>query len=305
MPESSLDYHKLRYFWNAARHGSLAAAARAMKVAQPTVSTQVQSLEGQIGGLLFERRGRKLQLTDRGKLVFRYADQIFDLGIELERMLTSDLADTPDELRIGVGDGVPKLVVRALLEPALAAGPSTRLECREWRSDILLAELAQHRLDLVIADAPPDEATYSRILTYEAGQSGVVLMGTPDLASRARRGFPRSLSGMPFVLPVPNSSLRRAIDVWFDANRVTPRIIAEADDRALLNHFGQIGVGLFPAASILESELSRQFLVARVGVLASLREKYLVLTTHRRLRHPAVAAICRKARQQFTGATAG
>lgn len=304
MVKSLLDYHKLRYFWNAAHHGSLAAAARAMGVAQPTVSTQVQALEEQVGGLLFERSGRKLQLTDRGKLALRYADQIFELGAELERTVTGELAVTPDELRIGVGDGVPKLVVRSLLQSALDTGPRTRLECREWRPDILIAELKQNRLDLVVADSPPTGPQYARLLGYEAGRSGVVLLGTPDLASPARRNFPRSLNGMPFVLPVPESPLRRSLDNWFDANSVSPRVVAEVDDRALLNHFGQAGTGLFPAAQILEDELCRQYLVARVGVLKNVREKYMVLTTQRRLRHPAVEAICQKARQQFAAATA-
>ncbi|MBX3380208.1 MAG: LysR family transcriptional regulator [Phycisphaeraceae bacterium] len=303
MATALLDYHKLRYFWNAAHHGSLAAAARAMGVSQPTVSTQVQLLESQIGGLLFERKGRRLQLTDRGKLALRYADQIFDLGAELERSVAGELAETPDELRIGVGDGVPKLVVRSLLQPALDVGPRTRLECREWRPDILLAELKQNRLDVVIADAPPGGPQHARLLGYEAGRSGVVLLGTSDLASPARRNFPRSLSGMPFVLPVPESPLRRSLDIWFDANGVSPRVIAEVDDRALLNHFGQAGIGLFPAAQILESELCRQYMVARVSVLKNVREKYTVLTSQRRLRHPGVAAICQKARQQFTAAT--
>lgn len=302
---SALDYHKLRYFWHAARAGSLAGAARTLQVAQPTVSTQVQALEERIGANLFDRRGGRLTLTDLGRTTFRYADQIFELGSELERSLASGTGETPRELLIGVADGVPKLMIRAMLAPAfelLHAGLETRLECREWRTDILLEELARHRLDLVISDVASIPGLSSRLLSYDAGTSGIMLLAAPMLAARARRRFPRGLESMPFLMPVRESPLRRAVDAWLDANHITPRVVAEVDDRALLNQLGQAGLGVFPAAAPLEKELCRQFQVERVAMLKGLRERYFVITTRRRLRHPGVAAICERARKQFTAA---
>lgn len=303
MKPRSLDFHKLKYFWHAARRGSLAAAARELRVAQPTVSTQVQGLEDQLQGLLFSRGSRALELTDLGKVVFRYADQIFELGAELERLLASGTGDVPSELKVGVADGVPKLVVRSLLIPAMKAARDVRVECREWRTDLLLADLAHHRMDLVVADISGTSGLPSRLLTYEAGASGIALLGVRDLTVRARRGFPQSLNGMPLLVPVRESPLRQALDVWLDANEVSPRIVAEVDDRALMNQLGQAGQGLFPAAMMLETELCRQFEVERAGILKGVRETYYVVTTRRRLKHPGVAAICKLARQQFVSAT--
>lgn len=303
MHAQTLDYHKLRYFWISARQGSLASAAKAIGVAQSTVSTQVQALEQQLDGLLFERGRRSLELTDLGKVAFRHADQIFEIGAELERAVASGAADTPTELIVGVADGVPKLVIRSLLAPVIEAAQGARLECREWRTDILLGELAQHRMDLVIADIAGTGTLPSRLLSYEAGASGIVLLAAPELASRARHRFPRELSGLPFLLPVRESPLRRALEVWFDANQILPRVVAEIDDRALLNQLGQAGMGVFPAALMLERELCRQFQVSRVGVLKGVRERYFVVTTRRRLRHAGVTLICDHARRQFTAAS--
>jgi LysR family transcriptional regulator, transcriptional activator of nhaA len=299
-PPRPVDFHKLRYFWHAARAGSVAGAARELAVAQPTVTAHLRDLERQLGGALFLRSRRGLSLTALGDTTLRFAEQIFALGTELQRA-AAGAGDR--ELLVGVSDAVPKPVVRSILLPVLKEVSAVRVECREWRSDILLDALGSQRLDVVISDVPPAQDAPWRFLTYEVGQTAVCLLGAPPLASRARRGFPRSLSGMPMVLPVRESGLRRWLDAWFDANRLIPRIVAEADDRALINHLGQAGVGLFPAGLLLERETSRQFQVARVGLLRGVRERYYVVTTARRIRHPAVAVLCRRARQQFAAAS--
>jgi len=296
-----LNYHHLLYFWTVAKEGSVAGATRRLRLAQPTISGQVRQLEQQLGQKLFRRQGRSLVLTDVGRVVYRYADEIFGLGRELMDVLRSRPTGRPVRLTVGVADAVPKLIAKRLLEPAFHLDDPLHLVCREDRADRLLAELALHALDLVISDAPIPPQVGVKGFSHLLGECGVTIFASPALARKHRRGFPRSLDGAPMLLPTEDNALRRSLDQWLDAQRIRPVAVAEFEDPALLKTFGQAGRGLFAGPSVIEREISRQYGVRVVGRLAEVRERFYAISAERRLEHTAVVALTRAARDRLFG----
>jgi LysR family transcriptional activator of nhaA len=296
-----LNYHHLLYFWLVAREGSLAAAASELRLAQSTVSQQIRSLEDALGEKLFARNGRRLVLTEMGRVVFRYAEDIFTLGRELRDAIRGGPAGRPLSLAVGLTDVVPKLVARRLLEPALKLPEPIRLVCREGKPERLLADLAVHDLDVVLTDAPVGPSIRIRAFSHLLGECGVFFFGAPELAAAHRRGFPKSLNGAPVILPIENTTLRRSLDQWFIARGIRPRIVGEFEDSALMKVFGQAGMGLFPASAIIAKEVERQYQVRRVGRADDVRERFFAISVERKLKHPAVLAISEEARQKLFG----
>ena len=296
-----LNYHHLLYFWLVAREGSLARASAELRLAQSTVSGQIRTLEQSLGEKLFAKSGRRLVLTEMGRVVFRYAEEIFALGRELRDAVRGRPVGRPLRLLVGVADVVPKLVARHLLEPALRLSEPVQLVCREDKPDRLLAELAVHNLDVVLSDSPVSPSIRLRAYSHLLGECGIVFCGTQQLASAYRRGFPRSLAGAPVILPTENTTLRRALDQWFSAHGIQPRVVGEFEDAALLKVFGQAGMGLFPVSSVIAREVQRQYEVRSVGRLEQVRERFYALTIERKLKHPAVIAISQEARQKLFG----
>ena len=296
-----LNYHHLLYFWVVACHGSVTRAAAELRLAQPTVSTQLRTLEEVLGEKLFARTGRRLVLTDVGRLVFRYADEIFGLGRELLETVKGRPTGQPMRLTVGIADAVPKLIAYRLLRPALTGAEPVRIICREDKPDRLLAQLAAHGLDLVLSDAPIGPTTKVRAFNHLLGECGVTFFATPALARTCRRGFPRSLGGAPMLLPTDNTALRRSLDDWFESEDIRPRVASEFEDSALLMAFGQAGMGLFPAPSAIERQVRSQYGVVVVGRLDTVRERFYAISGERRLKHPAVVAISEAARQRVFG----
>lgn len=296
-----LNYHHLLYFWLLAREGSLARAAAKLRLAQSTVSGQVHALEDALGEQLLARSGRRLVLTELGRVVFRYADEIFALGGELQDVLKGRPAGRPLTLTVGLADVVPKLVAARLLEPALRLAEPVHLVCREDKPDRLVAELAVHGLDVVLSDAPLDPSLRVKAFNHLLGECGVDFFGTAELARAYRRGFPGSLHGAPVLLPTQNTTLRRSLEQWFSERGLRPRVVAEFEDRALLKVFGQNGLGLFPVPTIIAAEVARQYQVRRVGTLEEVRERFYAISVERRLKHPAVVAISEGARRELFG----
>ena len=296
-----LNYHHLLYFWVVACHGSVTRAAAELRLAQPTVSTQLRTLEAVLGEKLFARTGRRLVLTDVGRLVFRYADEIFGLGRELLETVKGRPTGQPMRLTVGIADAVPKLIAYRLLRPALTVAEPVRIICREVKPDRLFAELAIHELDLVLSDAPIGPTTKVRAFNHLLGECGVTFFGTPALARTCRRGFPRSLGGAPVLLPTDNTALRRSLDDWFENEGLRPRVVSEFEDSALLMAFGQAGMGLFPAPSAIERQVRSQYGVVVVGRLDAVCERFYAISGERRLKHPAVLAISEAARQRVFG----
>lgn len=294
-----LNYHHLRYFWTVAREGSLVAAGKVLRLSHPTLSAQIHALEDQLGEKLFMRVGRRLALTEMGRVVYRYAEEIFSLGRDMVDTVKGRASGQPLRLDVGVADVVPKLVVRRLLQPALSLPEPVRLVCYEGAYENLLADLALHTLDIVISDAPVPPGSSVRAFNHLLGDTGVSLFGTKSLANSYRRGFPKSLDGAPLLLPLENLTLRRSLNQWFDRHDIKPRVVAEFEDSALLKVFGADGVGIFPAPTVMEPDVSRQYGVQVLGRAPEVRERFYAISVERKLKNPAVVAISDAARHEI------
>ncbi len=294
-----LNYHHLLYFHTVVREGGLAPAAAALRLRHSTISAQIHALEDALGERLLQRSGRRLVMTELGRVVYRYADEIFALGRELLDTVRGRPTGKPLRFTVGVADAVPKLIVRELLRPAERLEAPVLLGCREGKPEHLLAQLSLHELDLVLTDAPLPPSVSVRAFSHLLGESPVTIFGAPELARRLRPGFPRSLDGAPFLMPGPESSLRRGLEQWLEQRGLRPRVEAEFDDSALLKAFGQDGLGLFAAPHVLEREVCRQYGVRVVGRLAEVSERFYAISLERRLKHPAVVAITAAAREEL------
>jgi LysR family transcriptional regulator, transcriptional activator of nhaA len=294
-----LNYHHLLYFWTVARLGSVSRATEELYIAQPTISAQIRTLEESLGEKLFTRVGRNLALTEVGRTVFRYADEIFSLGRELGDTLKGRSVGRPIRFVVGIADVMPKLVAYRLLEPALRLADPVRLVCHEDKTERLLAELAVHGLDLVLADAPIGPTVKVRAFNHLLGDCAVSIFAAGKLAGTYRRRFPQSLDGAPFLLPTENTALRRSLDQWFEAEKIRPLVVGEFEDGALLNVFGQSGTGLFAGPSAIEPEIKRQYGVQVIGRIDALRERFYAISVERKLKHPAVLAISDSARKKL------
>ena len=293
-----LNYHHLIYFFLTAREGGLGPAAKILRVSHPTISTQIKQLEDRLGTKLFDKRGRRLALTEEGRVVYRYAEEIFGLGRELIDAVKGLPTGGPQVLTVGVSDVVPKLITRRLLEPVMD-GAKFRLVCHEDVPERLLAQLAVHELDLVISDAPVPPSVAVKAYGHLLGETDVVWAAVPPLARRLRQGFPRSLADAPLVLPTAATSLRRALDAWFESTKVRPRIVAEAEDSALLKTFAESGWGAVAVPEAVLPEAKSQFGLEPIGVAAGVRERFFAITVERRLKHPGVIALLEAAPGQL------
>jgi len=296
-----VNYHHLLYFWLVAREGSLAGASAELRLAPSTISKQIHLLEHMLGQALFVKRGRRLVLNDSGKVVFRYADEIFGLGREMVDTLRDRPVGKPLRLTVGIEDVVPKLMAERVLAPALRLTESVRMICIEDKPERLFANLALHEFDVILTDAPASQHANVRAFSHLLGESEIAFFGRADLAARYRRNFPGSLHGAPVLLPTENTVLRRSLDQWFEAMDVRPNVVGEFEDSALLNVFGGRGAGLFPAASVITKEVEAQYKVRRVGMVPDVRERLYAVTVERRIKHPAVVAICEAARTVVFG----
>ncbi len=296
-----VNYHHLLYFWLVAREGSLARASAELRLAQSTVSKQIHLFERVLGHDLFTKDGRRLVLTESGRVVFRYADEIFGLGREMLDTLRDRPVGRPLRVTVGIADVVPKLIAERVLAPALKLGGPVRLVCREDKPDRLLADLALHELDVILTDAPANPNVKVRAFSHLLGESEIAFFGRADLATKYRRNFPASLQAAPVLLPTENTVLRRSLDQWFEAQGVRPNVVGEFEDSALLKTFGLRGAGLFPAASIIAKEVEAQYKVRLIGHVPDVRERLYAVTVDRRIKHPAVVAICEAAKTLVFG----
>lgn len=297
-----LNYHHLLYFWTVVREGGVSRAAEKLRLRQPTISAQVRLLEETAGGKLFERQGRRLVLTETGRVVYRYADEIFGIGQELVDVLKGrSSSGRPLPFTVGVANAVPKLVVQRLLQPALSGDRPVHLVCREDSTEALLAELATHAIDVMISDVPAPPHVRVKVFSHLLGISEIVFFAAGTLATKLRRGFPRSLNDAPVLLPTAQTALRRALDQWFDTEDLHPRVIGEFDDPALMKSFGETGDAAFPAPAAIEREIVRQYRAHAVGRVKAVRERYYAISVERRLKHPGVLAITTRAKTEVFG----
>ena len=294
-----LNYHHLLYFWTVAREGSIARACERLRLAQPTISTQLRCLEDSLGEKLFVKSGRGLALTEVGRTVYGYAEEIFSTGRELQNVLKGMPRERPLRLHAGVADGIPKLIAWRILQPVLSMEQPVRLVCEEDSSERLLADLAEHRLDVIITDAPLPAGSPIRAFNHLLGSCEGTLFATPEIAARLRRNFPQSLDGEPFLLPAQGSPLRRALDQWLEDKKIRPRGVGEFKDSALMKTFGEAGAGIFCGPSAIVRQIRSHYRVAVVGKMPEITERYYAISAERRLKHPAVVHICSQARDRL------
>lgn len=294
-----LNYHHLLYFWTVAKEGSIARACEKLRLAQPTISGQLRMLEEALGEKLFRKRGRGLALTEIGQVAYGYADEIFGLGRELQDVLKGRPRGRPLRLVIGVSDLVPKLIAYRVLRTALKMQPAVQMVCDEGAPEHLLGELAEHRIDAVLSDAPIPPAIPVKAFNHLLGTSAITLFCVRELAVRYRKNFPACLDAAPFLLPMRGSTLRSSLEQWFDSENIRPNLIGEFKDNALMTTFGQGGAGIFAAPTVIEKEIRSQYGVAAIGRIDSIVESYYIISPERRVKHPAVVAISEAARQRL------
>lgn len=294
-----LNFNHLFYFWMVAREGSILRACKRLRLAQPTVSTQIKVLEQSLNEKLFRREGRRLVLTEVGQMVFRYAEDMFELGQEFQSVLKGQPTGRPIRLKVGIADVLPKLITYLLLEPLMELAYPIRLVCYESEPRRLLSDLAAHSLDVVMTDTPPLPTFKSHAHCHLLGQSGVTLLAVPSLARLYKKKFPSSLQGAPFLLPTLNTFLRRAMEDWFDEKNIEPAVVAEFEDSALLMSFGQDGRGIIPVHTIIEKEIRRQYGFEVVGEMDSVVTSFYAISVERKLRNPALSAIYSAAEERL------
>lgn len=292
-----MNYKHLHYFWMVAKAGGVTRASERLHLTPQTISGQLSLFEETLGEALFNRSGRHFELTEAGRLVLSYAEEIFSLGQELEDALHHRPTSRPQPLRVGVFDAIPKFLAYRLLEPAMAHPDPPHIICREGKLASLLAELAIHRFDIVIADGPMPPSIDVRGYSHLLGECGLTFFATAELAQRHPGEFPARLDGAPLLMPGEDAAARPKLMRWFSDKGIRPRIVGEFDDSALMTAFGQAGVGIFASPTAIAEQVARQHDVVAIGASEEITERFYAISVERKLTHPAVVAITDSARK--------
>jgi LysR family transcriptional regulator, transcriptional activator of nhaA len=292
-----MNFKHLHYFWVVAKQGGVARASEVLHLTPQTISGQINLLEDNLGQALFTRSGRNLELTEAGRLALGYADEIFSLGSQLEENLRNQTADRPLLFKVGIADVVPKTIAYRLLSPALELPDSVRIQCRENSLETLLAELALHRVDMVLADGPIPPGIEVRGFNHPLGECGISFFGKAELAHGLADGFPHSLGGAPLLIPSDINRVHDRLLQWLEGMRIFPQIIGEFDDSALMKVFGQAGDGIFVAPTAIADEVVSHYGVEQIGQTEAVREQFFAISVERRISHPAVSAITEAAKR--------
>jgi len=295
-----LNYQHLLYFWAVVRTGSLTRACEELALAAPTVSAQLRTFEERLGEKLLVKSGRTLVPTEVGRLVYSYANQIFGLGQELLEALEQRPSSRPMKVVIGIDDVLPKEIAYKIVQPGLQLKQPVRVICREGSLERLVADLAIHEVDVVLSDSPITPSLNVRAYSHSLGSCNVYWMATPTLAKTLRRDFPKSLDGVPVLLPTDDTAIRRALDQWLDRQNVRPLLLGEFEDYAMLREFAREGHGFAPVPSVLETSFRRQHGFVRIGLAKGVKAEFYAISAERKIKHPAVAAMTDSARQLFS-----
>jgi len=298
---NTLNYKHLRYFWMVAKTGSISKAAEQLYLTPQSISGQLTELSSLLGVELFRRAGRNLEITEAGRQVFSYADEIFSIGDELLEAVLNQRTKKSIPLKVGIADSVSKFMAYRLLEPALKLAEPIRLICHEGRLVPLLAELSVHRLDIIIADNPMPTNLNVRGFNHLLGESGLTVFGAKSVIKNLTGEFPKCLNQAPFLLPGDDADIRHKLEQWLHNNNLHPIVIGEFDDSALMKSFGQAGAGLFAGPSIHSAHICEQYKVKVVGNIGSVMGQLYMITTERKLTHPAILAIKEKSRDNLFG----
>ena len=294
-----LNYRQLHYFWVVAKTGSIVRACEQLNLTPQTISGQISLLEQTYGIELFRRVGRNLELTEAGRQTLPYAEQMFQLGGELELMLRAQPNEQQILFRVGVADVVPKSIVYRLIAPTMELSEPLRITCREDKLERLLADLAIQRLDLVISDSPMPSNLDIKGYSQKLGECGISFFATTELAALYGGDFPRSLNAAPLLIPGPETVVRSRLQRWFAEQQIQPRIVGEFDDSALMQAFGQSGSGIFIGPSVIADEVRRQYGVEVIGQTDAVSESFYAISVDRKVKHPGIVAITEGARREL------
>lgn len=294
-----LNYTHLLYFWTVVREGGVVKAARALNLTPQTVSGQLKLLEAQVQGALLEKSGRRLVPTEIGRIAYSYAEEIFSRGLELSSVLRGAPGARRSVVTIGIAEALPKLLTWRIIEPLLDPANPFHVVCHEGPLQSLLLDLANHRLDLVLSTNAVPADSGIKAFSHLLGESTLGVFAARSLARNLARGFPKSLHGVPMLLPTERSANRKALESWFEGVGIRPAVAAELDDSALVKTFAQHGVGVFAAPLAIEAEIVKDFGVVRVGNIDGLKARFYVLSMERRIKHSAVAIIRERAQSEL------
>ena len=294
-----MNYHHLFYFWMVVKVGTISGAADALHLARPTISAQIRELEKSFGQKLFEKQGRGLVLTEFGTQINKFAEEIFSIGHELREFVKTGHTGNRKRFVVGLPDVVPKHIAFELLKPAFHTEERPRTICYEGKFTDLLSDLALHKLDLIISDAPAPPTAEFKLYTHKLGECGLSMLAVPAMAKKYRRGFPDSLTDAPVLLPTDHTAVRRSLDIWMEDREVFPEIVAEFEDSALLKVFGQNGEGIFPIPTVIEEQIKRQFGVQLVGRIPDVLDKFFAISAEKRIQHHATQLVVRQAKNKL------
>ncbi|AKJ29502.1 transcriptional activator NhaR [Caldimonas brevitalea] len=298
-----MNFKHLHYFWAAAKAGGVVRAGEQLHTTPQTLSAQIKLLEERLGCALFKKVGRRLELTEAGRIALGYADQIFALGAELEVALEQARSGQRRlDFRVGIADSVPKSIAYRLLEPAMDLPQSVRLLCHEGKFQDLLGQMAVHRLDMVLADEPMSSQFSVKAFSHALGRTAMSFFAAPQLVRTLQGEFPRNLEGAPMLLQGAASAMRQRFEFWLAQHGLRPRTIGEFDDAALMKAFGGEGRGVFMSPAVLEAETCEQYGVEVLGRTPDLVEEFYAVSVERRITHPGVAAVTQAARNRLFSA---
>ena len=290
----AFNYRHLYYFWVVAKEGGMSHAAARLGMAVQTVSAQVRELERDLGCQLLKPAGRGLVLTEAGVVALQEAEHIFQLGEALPELARGAAQAKSVRLTVGIADGLPKLVVQRLLQPVLGT-PDLRLVCHEGEMADLLADLAMHRLDVVLSDHSAPFNPHLKVHNHPLGTSGMGWYASRHWWAAARKDFPASLGKVPVLLPTTHSIVRGPLDQWFIQPGLHPRVVGEFEDSALLETFGGSGLGVFPAALSVQEDLLQRHQVRLLGACEGVDEHYYAISTERKVKHVVVQSLLSQA----------
>lgn len=294
-----LNYHHLFYFWMTVKAGTVSEAAEMLHLARPTVAAQIRELEKSFGEKLFKKQGRTLVLTEFGVQIHKYADEIFAIGHELREFAKTGHTGTRKRFVVGLPDVVPKHIAFELLKPALHMPDRPRTVCYEGKLSDLLTDLALHKLDLVISDAPAPPNVEFKVYNHKLGECGLSMLAVPAIAKKYRKGFPDSMTDAPVLLPTDHTAVRRSLDIWLEDREIFPEIIAEFEDSGLMKVFGQHGEGIFPVPTAIEATIKSQFGVLLVGRIPEVRDKFYAISAEKRVQHEATQMVIKQAKNEL------
>ncbi|MCR8923887.1 transcriptional activator NhaR [Dasania sp. GY-MA-18] len=292
-----INYNHLYYFYVVATDGSIAKASTRLHITPQTISGQISSFEENIGVNLFDRTGKRLRLSDIGQLIYSYAEEIFQLGDEIKNILQTQPSAQGLSFNVGITDAIPKVLAYQLLKPAFDMTEPVRLICKEGDLDSLLAKMAINKLDLILTDQTLPSGSNVKAYNHQLTESGLTFFANKQLALQCQQDFPQSLSGKPFLMQGKQAAVTQHLSSWLKEHGITPNIIAEFDDAALLKSFGQAGYGVFAASTLIEKYVASQYKVKIIGRAEECKEHYYIISPERQIKHPAIVEIVNAIKQ--------